>query len=283
MGKSKLTFTAKFFNVKHTLECGQCFRWSSINENEYIGIIEDRAIKIKQEKDSVCVYSSKEEKLKEVVFNYFNLYEDYECIEDTISKTDNNIKEALKHSSGIHILNQPLFETIISYIISANNNIKRISRSINKISEKFGQEIEYDNKKYYLFPTVEQLAKATTDDLLECGVGFRARYIMHITRKINENINILNELEKMNTEEAKKVLLGFMGIGPKVADCILLFALKRGEVFPIDVWIKRIMEKLYFNGDTDVKLISDYAKKNYGNYAGIIQQHLFYNVRESNI
>ena len=281
--KPDLELEVECFNLKYTLECGQCFRWEKTNENEYIGVIQDRVIRISQDENKVAIWSSKKEGLEEVVKEYFGFNIDYKLLEDTISKLDKNVEESLKYTSGIHILNQPLFETIISYIISANNNIKRISRSVKDISRRFGKKVIFENSEYYLFPTIEELSKATIEDLLECGTGFRARYIINTVKCFLENKDYLNELNNVDTLEARERLTSLMGIGPKVADCILLFSLKRGEVFPIDVWVKRIMEKLYFKSEISIKEISEYAKDKFGSHAGIVQQHLFHNVREGNI
>lgn len=278
-----LEIDVKCFNLKYTLECGQCFRWKEINENEYVGVVEDRVIRIKQDGNKVYVWSNNKENLKEVVNSYFDLSKDYEVLESKIANIDENIAKSLEFSSGIHILNQPLFETIISYIISANNNIKRISRSVNDISKKFGKEIEFEGEKYYLFPTLEEIKEVTIDDLLSCGTGFRARYIKHDIEFFMNNPQFIENLKDLSTDEATKALSSLMGIGPKVADCIMLFALNKGEVFPIDVWVKRIMEKLYFKENKSLKEIKQYANENFGKYGGIVQQHLFHNVREGKI
>ena len=281
--KPDLELEVECFNLKYTLECGQCFRWECVEENTYIGVIQDRVIKIKQEGNKILIWSSLKENLEEVISEYFDLNKDYKSLEKIISKLDKNVEESLKYSSGIHILNQPLFETIISYIISANNNIKRISRSVKDISKMYGKKVVFEDSDYYLFPTLEELANITIDELLECGTGFRARYIRHTIEYFMDNKEFIAGLNNVDTLEAKKRLTSLMGIGPKVADCILLFSLKRGEVFPIDVWVKRIMEKLYFKNETSLKEIAKYAKNNFGEYAGIVQQHLFHNVREGNI
>ena len=278
-----LELKIKCFNLKYTLECGQCFRWRRISENRYIGVVKDRVIDIEQINDKLVIYSDKEENLECVVKEYFDFNKDYKSIENRISTIDNNIKKSLKYSTGIRILNQELFETLISYIISANNNIKRISKSVDKISEMFGKKVIYDNKVYYLFPTLEELSMATEDKLLSCGVGFRARYIKNTVKMLLEDKSTLQKLPSMTTEMAKEILLRFPGVGPKVSDCILLFSLKKPEVFPIDVWVKRVMEKLYFRKNVSIKQISEYAKNSFGQDAGIIQQHLFHNVREGNI
>lgn len=278
-----LVLNVKCFNLKYTLECGQCFRWKELEQDMYIGVIEDRVIKIKQQKDKLYIWSNLKDNLEQVIIDYFDLDKDYEKLEKTISKIDNNVAKSLEFSSGIRILNQPLFETIISYIISANNNIKRISRSVNEISKRFGKEVIFEDEKYYLFPTLEEIKNITMDDLLGCGVGFRARYIKHDIEKFLEDKDFIESLKNLNTKEAYDKLASLMGVGPKVADCILLFALSRSEVFPIDVWVKRVMEKLYFKENKSLKEIQKYAKDNFGEYAGIVQQHLFHNVRKGNI
>ena len=281
--KPDLELNVECFNLKYTLECGQCFRWECIEDNTYIGVIEDRVIKIKQQGNKLLIWSSLTTNLEQAVSKYFDLNKDYSFLEKEIAKIDKNVEESLKYSSGIRILNQPLFETIISYIISANNNIKWISRSVKDISRKYGKKVLFEKNEYYLFPTLEEIANITIDDLLECGTGFRARYIKNVINYFLDNKSFLMNLENMDTENARKSLMSLMGVGPKVADCILLFSLKRGEVFPIDVWVKRIMEKLYFKDNTGIKEISEYAKDKFGKYAGIVQQHLFHNVREGNI
>ena len=127
------------------------------------------------------------------------------------------------------------------------------------------------------------MKNVTIDDLLSAGTGFRARYIKHDIECFLEKPTFLNDLKNLNTDEATRALSSLMGVGPKVADCILLFSLGKSEVFPIDVWVKRIMEKLYFKENTAMKKIKEYANVNFKDYAGIVQQHLFYNIRENNI
>lgn len=279
----ELILEVECFNLKYTLECGQCFRWKEINKNEYIGIIKDRVIKIKQDGNKLIIKSNDSDNLEIVIKNYFDLNTDYETIEDRISKIDKNVEKAVKNTTGIRILNQDFFETLMSYIISANNNIPRISKSVNLISEKYGKKVVFEDDEYYLFPTPEELKNVTEEDFKKCGVGFRARYLKHAVEDILNNKLDTKDLEIMSTENLKKKLLTIMGVGPKVADCILLFSCKRGEVFPIDVWVERVMTNLYFKeyGRAMKKReILEYADKSFGKDAGIVQQHLFYNVRE---
>lgn len=279
----ELKINVDHFNLKYTLECGQCFRWKEI-DNYYIGVIKDRVIKIRQDGNTLYIKSNNLENLEVVVRDYFELDKNYKEIEERISKVDTYVKEAVKNTSGLRHLKQDFFETIISYIISANNNIPRISKSVNEISRRYGKEVEFEGEKYYLFPRPEELKNVSIDEYRECGVGFRDKYIYNTVKKINKKEIDLEQMQNMNTEELKKLLLTLMGVGPKVADCILLFSCSRQEVFPIDVWVERVMKKLYFEeNDVTKKQILEYSDKNFGKDAGIIQQHLFYNIREKMI
>lgn len=271
------------FNLKYTLECGQCFRWNKIDEEYYIGVIKDRVIKIKQKGNKLYVSSDNMNNLENVIYEYFDFNTNYINIEKRISKIDENVNNAVKNTSGIHILNQDFFETLISYIISANNNIPRISKSVNLISQKYGKKIIFENKEYCLFPTPNELKNVLEEDFKKCGVGFRARYLKHAVQDIlNEKIDI-KSINETSTEILKSKLLDIMGVGPKVADCILLFSCQKKDVFPIDVWVERVMTNLYFKDygrAMKKKEILEYAQKHFGKDAGIVQQHLFYNVRE---
>lgn len=280
----EIELDVKCFNLKYTLECGQCFRWNKIDENTYIGVVKDRVLKVRQEGNKIFIKSDKEENLEKVVRYYFDLDRDYEKLEKKIVLIDDNIAKAVKNTSGLRNLNQDFFEMLISYIISANNNIPRISKSVNEISKRYGKEIEFEGKKYYLFPTPDELKDVTIDEFRECGVGFRDKYIYKTVEKINNKEIDLEQMQKLDTEKLKAALLSLMGVGPKVADCILLFSCARQEVFPIDVWVQRIMRRLYYNNEEVSKNeILRYARENFGENAGIIQQHLFYNVRENMI
>lgn len=282
----ELVLNTKCFNLKYTLECGQCFRWNKINDNEYVGVIKDRVIKITQVNDKLIVKSSNYDNLESIVKEYFDLNTDYEVVEKRISKIDENVKKAVKNTTGIRILNQNFFETLMSYIISANNNIPRISKSVNLISEKYGNKIIFENNYYYLFPTADKLKNVTEEDFKKCGVGFRARYLKHAVEDILNNKIDIEKIFDTDTLKLREKLLTIMGVGPKVADCILLFSCKKKEVFPIDVWVERVMTNLYFKeyGRAMKKReILEYADNNFGKDAGIVQQHLFYNVREGMI
>jgi N-glycosylase/DNA lyase len=197
------------------------------------------------------------------------------------------MKTSIEYGKGIRILNQDLWETIISFIISANNNIPRIKGIIERLSKKYGKEIEYKGKKYYTFPTAEELRNVSVEDFRSLGLGFRDIRLYETTHMILEGKVDLNKLRKNpNTIEVREQLLTLSGVGPKVADCILLFSdLKRFEVFPIDVWVRRVMNDLYIKQDDENKVskkqIEKLAEEKFGNLAGLAQQYLFYWRREA--
>ncbi|MEI3357237.1 MAG: hypothetical protein V8R81_09770 [Clostridia bacterium] len=197
------------------------------------------------------------------------------------------MKTSIEYGKGIRILNQDLWETIISFIISANNNIPRIKGIIEKLSKKYGKELEFEGKKYYTFPTPKELENVTVEDYRSLGLGFRDIRLYETTKMIIEKKVDLQELRKNpNTFEVREKLLTLSGVGPKVADCILLFSdLKRFEVFPIDVWVRRVMNDLYIKNPDETKVskkqIEKIANEKFGNLAGLAQQYLFYWRREA--
>lgn len=275
------------FEPKHIFECGQCFRWDEEQDGNYTGIVKNNVINVKKVDNSIAFESLGADNLEELVIDYFDLNRDYEKIKDELSKIDEYLANSIKYGSGIRILNQDLWETIISFIISANNNIPRIKGIINRISQKYGTEIEWKGKKYYTFPTVENLAKATVEDLRSLGLGFRDIRVYNTTHKILEKQVDLEKLhQEVDTKKVRDTLLTLDGVGPKVADCILLFStLKRFDVFPIDVWVRRVMNELYIKKEDETKVnkkdIEKLAKEKYGNLEGIAQQYLFYWKRDT--
>ena len=275
------------FEPKHIFECGQCFRWDEEQDGNYTGIVKNNVINVKKVDNSIAFESLGADNLEELVIDYFDLNRDYEKIKDELSKIDEYLANSIKYGSGIRILNQDLWETIISFIISANNNIPRIKGIINRISQKYGSEIEWRGKKYYTFPTVENLAKATVEDLRSLGLGFRDIRVYNTTHKILEKQVDLEKLhQEVDTKKVRDTLLTLDGVGPKVADCILLFStLKRFDVFPIDVWVRRVMNELYIKNEDETKVnkkdIEKLAKEKYGNLEGIAQQYLFYWKRDT--
>lgn len=270
------------FEPKHIFDCGQCFRWNKQEDGSYTGVIQNSVLNVKKEKGRVIFNGIGEENIEEICIEYFDLNRDYEEIKRSLSKVDKYLKESISYGKGIRILNQDLWETIISFIISANNNIPRIKGIIERLSKAYGNKIEWRGKEYYTFPTIEQLSKADIKDLRALGLGFRDKYIYQTTKQIvSGEINLQALQEESDTQKIRKELLSLSGVGPKVADCILLFStLKRFDVFPIDVWVRRVMNDLYIQDDDENKVskrkIEDLARQKYGNLEGIAQQYLFY-------
>lgn len=266
-----MKFVVKDFNIQQIAESGQCFRWNKIGELKYRGIIGQNVCEIEQIGNEVEVLGISEEEFK----RYFDIFRDYGKIKNFYSD-DDILKEAIRCGGGIRILNQDKFEVLISFIISANNNIPRIKKSVEAISRRFGKNIRDD---FFAFPTPAQLIMASEDDLRECGVGFRARYIYKTCRDILNGFD-LEEVSKLPLNECKKELMKLIGVGAKVADCIMLFSMQKVDAFPIDVWIKRIMEELYIKKEASLKEVEQYSMKRFSTYAGVAQQYLFFYARE---
>lgn len=278
---------AQSFELKDIFDCGQCFRWNKEIDGSYTGVFGNNVLNISKQGKDVIFKGICEENIETTCKKYFDLDRNYEEIKEKLSKIDKHMKESIEYGSGIRILNQDLWETIISFIISANNNIPRIKGIIERISKKYGNEIIYNGKSYYTFPTVEELSNVTVEDLRSLGLGFRDIRVYETTHIILDKKVDLKELEQeKDFNKVRETLLTLSGVGPKVADCILLFStLKRWEAFPIDVWVRRVMNELYIQNEDETKVnktqIEKIAKEKFGNLAGIAQQYLFYWKREA--
>ena len=274
------------FELKDIFECGQCFRWNEQEDGSYTGVIKNGIINVKKEDETITFTGICDKNIEEVVNEYFNLKRDYEKIKEQLGNVDEYLKTSIQYGKGIRILNQDLWETIISFIISANNNIPRIKGIIERISQKYGNEIEWNGKKYYTFPTYEQLKDVTIQEYRNLGLGFRDIRLYETTQMIlNKEVDLEKLKNNPNTQEVRNELLRLSGVGPKVADCILLFSdLKRFDVFPIDVWVRRVMNDLYIKEDDETKVskvkIEKLAEEKFGDLKGLAQQYLFYWKRE---
>lgn len=272
------------FDARAIFTCGQAFRWYEEKDGSFTTVHLGRVLNVLNEENRVVFKGTNLEEFKEIWVDYFDLNTNYKEIRKILSGNE-ILVNAMEYGKGIRILNQNHFEMLISFIISANNMIPRIKKSIEVISMRYGKFIcEDENRKYYSFPTVEELSNATVEDLREFAkVGFRDKRIFDTVNMIlNDKID-LNSFESLETDILREELLKFSGVGNKVADCIMLFSYKRGEVFPVDVWIKRVMEELFIKQETPVKKIAKEADRIFGKYAGYAQQYLFYYGREEKI
>lgn len=264
------------FNIKHILECGQVFRYE--NCGDYYLVISDSQIARIFSYANETVIECTDENYFE---NYFDLKTDYSHIKQQLSQFE-VLKNAMEYGGGIRILRQDKLEMFISFIISANNNIKRIQNSIKKLSEKFGTKI---NSKqfgdYYAFPTLEQLNKITEQDFLDAGVGYRAVQLVKFIKQLNEiDLEVFSALP---TEKAINELIKLSGIGPKVADCVLLFGYYKMDVFPVDTWIEKIYNN-YFSQNAQISnrtIIRKNLTDIFTKLSGYAQQYLFYYERQN--
>ena len=286
----------KDFNIKQILECGQCFRWERISDTNYIIVAYRRVIEVVQEGDKVTILNTNMKDFDEIWKDYFDLNVNYEEVKEELSK-DELLKKSVEFGYGIRILNQDPFEMLISFIISARNSIPSIMKTIKKISERWGDKIEYKGNIYYAFPTPEQLKEATLEEIKETGASFRSKYIIDTIYNINRALEakksgkLTDELKmydleyimSLPTDECHIALQAFKGVGAKVADCIMLFSMGKKSAFPVDVWIKRAMIHFYVAPDVSLNKIRVFGREKFGELSGLAQQYLFYYARENSI
>ena len=258
------------FDIIKTFESGQCFRWNQQDDGSYIGVIENKVITVFQENNKIIFKNLLISEYKNKIKKYFDLDTDYEIINNSLLDLDFDfINEAIRYSSGIRILKQDPWEVLISFIISQNNNISRIKKIIERFCQKFGKKI-IDN--YFEFLRIDDLKDVSIKDLADLKVGFRDKYILDAILKIKNQEIILENLYKLNIDEARKELVKIKGVGPKVADCVLLYGFSKTDSFPIDIWIKKTMNKFFKDGLPKIKK----------EYLGIVQQYIYYYVRNNN-
>ncbi len=251
------------FNLDQTFNCGQCFRWNKLEDNSFVGIAFGKEIKLLRQNNSIIINNMSLAEFEKLWLNYFDLNTDYCKIKNDLSSLDSILKTAADFAPGIRILNQDPWETLCSFIISQNNNIPRIKLIIKRLCENFGNKIGDDA---FSFPSVKIISSLTENDLIPIKCGFRARYIIDAAKKVNCNFIDFSTLKSAPLDEARKMLMQITGVGPKVAECTLLYGFHRLDAFPLDVWMKRAMEVLFPGKKFDF----------FGKYAGIAQQYIFH-------
>ena len=270
----------KAFNLDSTVTCGQIFRFIKKEDSSYDIVLKDRVINVYKKEEVLYVSSNVEDNLKSVVEDYFDLNNDYDTMNEMLIKSDKKLENAINFSKGLMMIRQDPFETIIEYIISANNGVNQIANALNLISEKYGKRVEFNNNTYYLFPQYKDLKDIKEEDLRLCKVGFRDKYLKLVIDKLNNGELKLDEFYNLNTEDALSKLMENNGIGPKVASCILLFAYQKYDVFPVDTWVKKIMKSSYnIEGEKNIRT---FASNTYGKYSAIAIQYLFNYSRNNN-
>ncbi len=259
----KITLPASF-NLEQTVNCGQCFRFVSPEPDLFCSVILGSYTELHLNKNELSVLSDGQLS-KEEILNFLDLDEDYDYI-NGILEADSTLKSAIEYAGGIRILRQPRWETLCSFILSQNNNIKRISGIIERLCENFGDDL---GGGHFSFPSADVLSKLEAEDLAPIRSGFRAKYVIDAARKVACGEVDLKKIDALDTDSARLELMRISGVGPKVADCTLLFGFHKLDAFPKDVWIKKVLEKYYPQG------FPEFAKA----YGGIAQQYLFHYIR----
>lgn len=259
-----------FFDPSQTFDCGQCFRFEREADGTWSGVARGIFFGVKDMGEHLFIRCESEEELTNVILPFLALDADYDQIREDIKAhfaEDDTMAKAMELGSGIRILRQEPWEALCSFIISQNNNIPRIKKIIETLCTKYGQALPCGR---YSFPTPEALKAAGVDELFECRTGFRAKYIYDAACRVCEGSLDLTAVMALPTAEADMALQSVKGVGAKVSACALLFGLGKTDAFPIDVWMKRIIDE-YYGGELDVPSL--------GMYAGIAQQYLFYYIR----
>ncbi len=291
------------FDPVHIFECGQCFRWQRQPDGSYTGVVRGKVANVAYTPDATQTHGATYtpgmsgisdtpgtlvlenvtmEDFQQIWFDYFDLGTDYAQIKKAVS-IDPIMKKAVEFGKGIRILRQEPWEVLISFILSSNNRIPRIIKIIEDICRLNGAQIEYAGRNYFAFPDSAALAACTLEQIQECRAGYRCEYIHETSKAVAECGFDPQRLAAMETDEARETLLQFKGVGNKVADCILLYSGIKRDVFPTDVWVRRVMEELYFRREASFKEIQQFAAEHFGGYAGAAQQYLFYFAREQKI
>ena len=255
-------------DLKKISESGQCFRWTEISRDEYQIIASDKCLRIKALEENCFDLNCSEEEFKDFWFDYLDLGENYTDIRQRISREkDEFLYRAAEYERGIRILRQDPWEMLITFIISQNKNIPAIRRSVEKLAELSGREMEdQSGVTYFAFPTPDALAGLREEQLKECGLGYRCRYVREAALAVAEGRLNLTNLKLQEEDTAMRTLTGLAGVGKKVASCVSLFGLHHLNSFPIDVWVKRILEEQYPSG---------YPFEEYSPYNGVYQQYMF--------
>ena len=269
------------FNLKDTITCGQIFRYEELNDNSFDVILKDRVINIKQDGNEINVTSNNETNLKEVIYNYFDLYYDYEKENKRIINIDKENKKIIDSCLGLKMINEPKFEVIISYILSSNNRVPQIKKALDNISKTYGKKVIFNNRDYYLFPSLEEISKCDIDTLRKCKTGFRDKYIYEFVNKVKNKEFDIDIINSMNSEDALNYLMRLNGVGEKVASCILLFGYHRFDVFPIDTWVKKYMKDKY--NIEGVKNIREFTYNKYKDISGLAIQYMFHYKRNKDL
>ncbi len=285
MVELKIDLATTPFDLDRTLCCGQVFRWERAHKSWYC-VIGETVVKIRQDHNILIFQTYPKDLDTNFIERYFRFQDDLPKILESISR-DAYISVAIRKLFGLRLIQQEPWECLISYICATYTNIPRIKDMIERLSRMLGEKILFDGKTFYTFPTRKALARATLKDLLKCNLGYRAKNVLKTAKLVNNNQFNLEALKRLTYDEGRHQLLTLKGVGPKVADCVLLFSQDKLEAFPVDVWIKRIITEYYTqhfqknmlnlkNGQSLKNIqISEFGRQYFGRYAGYAQEYLY--------
>jgi N-glycosylase/DNA lyase len=262
------------FNLHDTVTCGQIFRFREESDNSYTVILSDRVVNLKMVDGRLVIDSNNFDDLESVIRKYFDLDFDYDSINNLFVEIDSDNKKIIDACSGLKMINEPRFEVIISYILSANNGVIQIRNSLDSISRMFGEKVVFRGEEFYLFPSIQQLSGASATDFRNCKAGFRDKYLFEFVSNVCSGAFDFNIIDGMSSSDALEYLMMNKGIGEKVASCILLFGYHRFDVFPIDTWVKKYMKEKY--GLDKVSDIRKFMVEKYSNNCGLAIQYIFH-------
>ena len=270
------------FDPIHTFECGQCFRWHKEADGSYTGVVRGRVANVTYLSGKLVLNNVFPDEFEQIWFDYFDLGRDYAKVKKAVA-IDSIMQKAVEFGGGIRLLRQEPWEALISFILSSNNRIPRIMKIIEDISRLYGRELKYKGRKYHAFPGEQDLAACSLEQIEACRAGYRCSYIQRTAASVATGEFDLQKLSELDTMQARHYLMKLHGVGSKVADCMLLYSGTKYDVFPTDVWVRRVMEELYFKRETSFSEIQQFAADHFGENAGIAQQYLFYYARENKI
>ncbi len=269
------------FNLRHIFDCGQCFRWIRQTDGSYVGVARSKVIRVTSYDNNITIFNTNLQEFFDIWEDYFDLKADYRLYQKRLSK-DDIMEKAISEGNGIRILRQDTFEALISFIISASNNIPRIMKIVDNLCTLYGERIEYDGKTYYSFPTAERMRGVNAQELAPIRAGFRAKYIADAVEKVLNGTVNLESLSTLPVKDAREQLMQINGVGPKVADCVLIFGAGRLDVFPVDTWIDKAMKTLYPKACKEVS-VRQAGENLFGDICGLAQQYIFYYARENKL
>lgn len=272
------------FDLDQIFESGQEFRWVKENDGSYTGIVKDKILNLSQDGSTVYFNNTTLKDFQNIWYDYFGFDIDYKYIKETLSNIDDKMKTVIEHSGNQRILNQDKWETLIAFILSTNNSIQMVEKVMNNLSIKYGEYIDdFNGRQYYSFPSPEKLASLSLEELRNCKMGFRDKYVKAASQAIVSGEINLDNIANLNTTECIEELKNINGIGTKVADCIAMFSMKKSDVFPVDIWMKRIMEEFYIDSNMSVPKIREFAINKFGDLSVYAQQYLFNYARKHQI